>query len=190
MGAEYFSTENSPVIAELWYKIGSKEAELVSVSDAIMSFKKAVELAPKEAKYTEALAQAEEELALIHKKRKRKQKLTYATWLGIIVLIVGSVYLYKFVKENQAWETAQEQNTYSSFQRYIRTYPEGRFIEQAEESLWAIAIVENTISGFNTYLKNYPDGIYANDARQIKEQIFWSRTTENVTLRPRASCEL
>ncbi len=155
-------------MAGLWYNVGSKEAELVSVSDAIMSFQQAVELMPEEAKYTEALARAKAELALIQKKRKRKQVLTYATGFGIIALIIGSVFLYKFVKENNVWKAAVNENTTISYQKYLRLYPEGRFFSEAsskkEDLIWEEANKSNNPAELYNYLSDYPNGKYSDEA--------------------------
>jgi len=179
LGVDYFTAESSPVMADLWYKVGSKEAKLVSISDALLSFQQAVDLMPGEQKYSKALAEAKAELAIIRQKRKRKQVLIFATGIGIVALIIGSVFLYRFIKENNVWKAAVNENTSISYQRYLSRYPEGRFCLEAsskkEDLIWEKVKKSNNTQELYDYLLDFPNGKYY-------DEVNWkiSKTINNV----------
>ncbi len=81
----------------------------------------------------------------------------------------------------RAWQTAQDVGTLISFEDYVKNYPAGHFINQAErrlallqsdmearrrdEEAWNNALRQAKRSAFEAYLSAYPDGQYAGEAR-------------------------
>lgn len=99
--------------------------------------------------------------------------LTYATALGFIAMIIGSVFLYKFISEKNSWNEAVNENTTISYQKYLRKYPDGRFYLEAlklkEDALW-----ENTkTDDYEEYIENHPNGRYIKEALGLKEKKIW-----------------
>jgi len=87
-------------------------------------------------------------------------------------------------KEVYAWLEAKSSNTKSSYERYIRDYPNGKYVSDArsrvrdivnaestetsrkqDESAWQKAKSSNTKSSYERYIRDYPDGNYVSEAR-------------------------
>lgn len=73
-----------------------------------------------------------------------------------------------------AWKKAEQSNTIYNYEQYLKEFPNGIFIGQAEQKMseleeeteWEIAQTLNTPSAYEGYLKNYPYGKYASTARR------------------------
>ncbi len=95
--------------------------------------------------------------------------------VGIITAgVVGVIYLpqYNLIKQ------ARTENYTSSYNKYVRKYPSGMYIQEARDSIAVrnkriqTPIIEaarkkpNAISGWGEYLIKYPQGIYAIEAQK------------------------
>lgn len=180
---DYFSSESSAAMAGLWHKVGNIEAKFVSVSDAILSFQNAVELMPQEPIYVEALAGAKAELTKIQKKWKHKKAPTYAMVFGFIAIIIGSIFLYKFISEKNTWNEAVRKNTIESYRAYITQYPGGEHSVEAdsllEEAYWNFSKETNTIEGYRAFISRYPSGENTEIAYRQIEELMWTEAIKN-----------
>lgn len=170
--------------AEIWRKIAEIQESLGLITDAQTSLKKAIELNPDNTDYEQKL----NEITVLHethkKQQKRKELTIISSLIAFVVIVVISVYLFNWHKENKAWETAQKQNTYESYATYLRKYPDNKYSAEAiqlkEDVLWEKAKKINTEESYDDYLRKYPDGKFTNEAINDKEEAVWiSASTKN-----------
>ena len=172
--------------AEICYKIAGIQESLGLLTDSQHSLKKAIELNPVNADYKKKL----NEITALHETNKKQQKRKVITivssLVAVVVMIVVSVFLINWYKENKAWKSATQQNTYESYATYLRKYPENRFSKEAkklkEDVLWQEAKENNTIEGYERYLEKYPDGKFTNKAVEYREEAVWAATIQLNTL--------
>ncbi len=161
--------------ARMWHQFALKQQQMKRIADALTSLEKATALDPDDSQHREKLEEVKK-LNERNKKRKKKRTIIVSVIsLALILILITSIQINNRFKENKAWETAQEQNTYSSYEEYMKTYPEGRFIEKAvnlqEEVLWEKAKEMNTAESFDDYLKKFPYGKHVDDAKELKEDV-------------------
>ena len=85
------------------------------------------------------------------------------------------------MKDNRAWEQADNANTIQAYQKYINENPIGNHLEEAiklkEDLAWKHAKGVNTISAYQCYIDSYPKGTYIQEANNTKYNIdFQSRS--------------
>ena len=79
------------------------------------------------------------------------------------------------LNEEQFWKLVSTDNTYQSYQKYINTYPNGKYKDEAEKKTDALKLLneeeiywkkvsKESISSLNIYLENYPKGKYCDEA--------------------------
>ncbi|MGB0505759.1 MAG: caspase family protein, partial [Pikeienuella sp.] len=79
-------------------------------------------------------------------------------------------------QEEVDWGRAQQIHTVTGYRRYIRTYPNGRFVRDSkraiadleysdEDAFWDEVERRDTASAYDEYLEAYPNGRYARTAR-------------------------
>ncbi|MDX2248919.1 MAG: SUMF1/EgtB/PvdO family nonheme iron enzyme [Bacteroidia bacterium] len=73
----------------------------------------------------------------------------------------GKFVFYPKKDENRDWEEVKKENTISSYGRYIQTYPNGRYLEEAA---WAIAQLADDKPAYRKYIDQYPSGKYVRNA--------------------------
>ena len=72
--------------------------------------------------------------------------------------------------EENTWKAATEAGTIEGYEEYLENYPEGKYVNEASESLaWVVASNEDTIKSYDQYLTKYPNGKYVNKALDIIE---------------------
>ena len=74
------------------------------------------------------------------------------------------------VREEDAWQTARDENQTAGYYRYLDKYPDGKYksdalqiIEQYDVSAYNKALSEASQSAFNYYLNNYPRGRFRSE---------------------------
>ncbi len=90
----------------------------------------------------------------------------------------------KHTQEEDAaeWFKAKQTDTELAYQAYLATFPQGLFVESAqqalqqlslakEDSLWEHALLEEMPSAFQQYLSAYPQGRYAEMASERLKQL-------------------
>lgn len=85
--------------------------------------------------------------------------------------------------DEAAFKEARQTNTLRSYYEYLRTFPEGRFVDEARKRIadmegtekdkkaFRAAQQRNTAAAYAAYLKAFPNGIYATEARKRMEGI-------------------
>jgi len=87
-------------------------------------------------------------------------------------------------KDESAWQQAKKSNTKSAYERYIRDYPDGRYVSDAkskiveieknenaessrkqDESAWQQAKSSNTKPAYERYIRDYANGKYVSEAK-------------------------
>lgn len=89
-------------------------------------------------------------------------------------------------KEDNAWYTAQGTNTIAAYNKYLGSYPNGRYATEARSTIktikeaeatkaddqaWQKARGQNTKAAYQQYLQQYPRGIHAAEANQAIQKI-------------------
>lgn len=80
----------------------------------------------------------------------------------------------KIREENQLFEDAKNHKSVAAYQRYLESYPYGRFThevqellkKQKEEDSWLEAQRSHTIQGYTSYVARNPNGTYVDKARE------------------------
>jgi len=72
-------------------------------------------------------------LKIITKRKNRKRRIVIfsSMILLFVVLVWLSVYFFKYYSEKTSWDSAKQINTPVSFQKYLKEYPSGSYIDQA-----------------------------------------------------------
>ena len=86
----------------------------------------------------------------------------------------------------KAYKAAQQADEIPAYQKYLRDYPIGEFVEQAknrirelenairqqkEELDWEVAKIKNTAEAYDAYLRSYPNGRYRQAAQEQKDAL-------------------
>ncbi|MHC1777590.1 MAG: SUMF1/EgtB/PvdO family nonheme iron enzyme [Lentimicrobium sp.] len=91
--------------------------------------------------------------------------------------------------DERAWNVAKSTNTKTSYEKYIRDYPMGRYVidarkkikeeetrlseanQQSDQNAWNTATNTNTKSAYEKYLREYPNGRYVSDALRRMDEL-------------------
>jgi cell division septation protein DedD len=73
----------------------------------------------------------------------------------------------------QQWETARRTDTLEAYQQFLRSFPEGEFVSQAQARMrelqetvdWQKAVQVDTADGYQQFLNQHPQGRMADEAR-------------------------
>jgi len=78
--------------------------------------------------------------------------------VALIAASVGGVYWWKkqqLARDNEAWTTAELQNSIAGYQGYLHDEPEGAHADEADLRIdgleWAAAVTLNTVAAYETY---------------------------------------
>ena len=172
-----FTNHTKNILAEIWADVSELQKGVELFSDAQDSLKKATELSPDNTEYANKLIEATALYKKQKKRKKRKSVIITGSVFTIAVLIILSVNFYNRHKENKAWAVAEQENTYESYNVYLKKYPDNRFSEKAEylseEVLWKKVKEKNTLTSYDEYLDKYwkSQGRYVQDATDNKEKL-------------------
>jgi hypothetical protein len=70
------------------------------------------------------------------------------------------------LKDYQAFKQVRDENTYASYLKYLRVFPEGKYIREAETGIFNLVQASNRIADYEIYLKKFPNGLYVNESRK------------------------
>ncbi len=173
---------NKKCFAEAWFKVSDFQVLSELFIEAQFSLKRATELSPETTEYSDKLKHVTALLEQQDKKRKRKTITIVASITTFIILIIVSVILYLSYMENKTWEQANQQNTVAAYDKYITSYPDGKYITEAkelrEETFWQAAVTansnqQNNFAAYDKYITSYPNGKYITEAKELREETFW-----------------
>jgi len=110
---------------------------------------------------------------------------TYLSFLRIFFFTVSLIVISKVsieaktfylfqTQEDETWEQIQAENTEEAYMRYTIEYPEGKYIEQAQEQIinlrddnfWETVLEDNTSASYRRYMKIYPRGRHLAEAKE------------------------
>lgn len=113
------------------------------------------------------------------RKRSLWTKILLFSGLTIAVVTPLLVIMLTVWQENDAWTNAKEINTEQSYKEYLTNYPDGKYIQEAKQSMeqtfWTETKQENTEEAYSNFIAKYPDGFYTKEARKLLEPIYWER---------------
>jgi formylglycine-generating enzyme required for sulfatase activity len=88
--------------------------------------------------------------------------------LGCVIVLLASLFLTGCAERND-WKKAQQTNTLDSYQKFLKNYPSGKYVEKAklamDELEWSKADQTKMLGDYLTYLKKYPKGIHIAQAK-------------------------
>jgi len=172
-----FTNHTKNILAEIWANISELQKGVNLFSDAQNSLKKATELSPDDTEYENKFIEATRLYEKQKKRKKRKSVIITGSVLVLILLVILSVNYYNRHKENKAWESAKQENTYEAYDDYLNEYPDNRFSEEAEylkeEIVWEKAKETNSLASYDEYLDKYwkHQGRFVQDATDSKEKL-------------------
>lgn len=106
---------------------------------AINYLENAIRFDPKNQEFINRLSEINEIKRSYSKKIKkmklRKLNLSFATIIIISILIFAVIKFLNIREDNLAWEKAKTTNTISSYEKYLSIYSEGKYKNQASESI-------------------------------------------------------
>jgi SPOR domain len=76
-------------------------------------------------------------------------------------------------RRQSEWEAARAADTVESYERFLKSFPEGEFSSQAQARMkelreardWQKAVATNTLAGYQQFVAQYPDGRMSDEAR-------------------------
>jgi len=106
---------------------------------------------------------------------------------AVLVFITGCK------NDDKTWKKAKSQNTKQAYTEYLKQYPDGQFITQAQEAIeeidWQGMYGETNEEKLLSFIKMYPDGIHVSEAKiQLSEipleninneDVYWERIATN-----------
>lgn len=130
---------------------------------------------------------------------KKKYLLIPAIVTVLLLVFFAVIPIFKSTEENKFWDKVCIENTLSSYEYYIESYPEGKHINEAlrkkglalekeEEMIWEKAVRANTKSSYLVYLNNNKNNTkYRKEAKERIDHIDWDialkkNTTEGYAL--------
>ncbi|MDQ1318611.1 MAG: Formylglycine-rating enzyme family protein [Candidatus Poribacteria bacterium] len=88
--------------------------------------------------------------------------------LGCVIVLLASLFLTGCAERND-WKKAQQTNTLDSYQKFLKNYPSGKYVEKAklaiDELEWSKVDQTKMLGDYLTYLKKYPKGIHIAQAK-------------------------
>ena len=90
--------------------------------------------------------------------------------------------------ETNRWESSRRDDTVAAYQKYLATYPSGRYASDAKLRLlvlnkaaqdekdhraWKEAALTRTVAAYQTYLRDHPEGAHVKDANDAIEDCTW-----------------
>lgn len=80
--------------------------------------------------------------------------------------------------EERAWVNARTIDTVASYTAYLERYPQGNFIDEAQQRLnalddaaWQSALEANTLEAYRGYLEDFPLGLHVPEAQQLIDRL-------------------
>ncbi|MGK5094068.1 SH3 domain-containing protein [Deltaproteobacteria bacterium TL4] len=72
------------------------------------------------------------------------------------------------------------------YESYLRKYPQGQFIKQANEALekatYHLSFLLNTIAALESFLSKYPQSTFAPEAQKLLEGLYWKKVQESPSI--------
>lgn len=91
----------------------------------------------------------------------------------VVVLLVITLALSACSRRQMEWESARAADTLESYERFLKSFPQGEFSSQAEARAkelreardWKKAVSTNTLAGYQQFVGQYPEGRMSDEAR-------------------------
>src|SRR5271165_4685412 len=92
-------------------------------------------------------------------------------------------------RQQSDWQKTRETNTAEAYEQFLKKYPSGEFIAQAqarvkelyEERDWQKARDADTLEAYQAFLKQYPEGKWTDEARIRVENFSLAQAPSNGT---------
>jgi len=89
----------------------------------------------------------------------------------------------KTVNEDGIWESSQGKATLAAYRQYLKQYPEGKYVEEAD---WQIALLRNRVSVYDDFLEKHAHGKYVQKAEakmvELEEKQEWEKAKRRNTI--------
>lgn len=93
--------------------------------------------------------------------------------LLVTALLVLTLAFSACSRRQMEWETARAADTIASYERFLKSFPQGEFSGQAQARAtelreardWKRAVATNTLAGYQQFVAQYPDGRMSDEAR-------------------------
>ena len=79
------------------------------------------------------------------------------------------------LKEQWLWRDALPSNRIEDYQDYIKRYPNGKYVNTADDAVWSIAQKRQTDAGYDDYINAFPSGRHNDQALASKEDLAWRK---------------
>jgi len=96
-----------------------------------------------------------------------------AKLVTMTVMVAVALLAIACSSRQQQWETARSADTLEAYQAFLRSFPEGEFVSQAQARMgelqetadWQKATQTDTADGYQQFLNQHPQGRMADEAR-------------------------
>ncbi len=119
------------LIANAYYKLAKNKFDLGERKNSRINIEKALALFPGNKEYRSLL----EKIIILQKKKKRKLIIGIIVVMVSIILILVGIWVSTFLIEKNAWDKALSENKIDSYQKYLNTYPNGKYIDEANQMI-------------------------------------------------------
>jgi cell division protein FtsN len=128
--------------------------------------------------------------------RKAEVRLMTASRLVLAATLVLALALSACSRRQTEWEAARAADTVESYERFLKTFPQGEFSSQAEARArelreardWKKAVTTNTLASYQQFVAQYPEGRMSDEAR-IRIETYAMATAPTLEL-PQAAAEI
>ena len=107
-------------------------------------------------------------------KTNTKKYLIIGILISIVIILIVSVFIYNRTKENNAWELATKTNSSTSYEYFLKSYPNGKYKIKADslydQSLWTETIKASYFEAYQSYLNKIPNGFHIAEAKTILDK--------------------
>ena len=108
-------------------------------------------------------------------------KKTIVVTLGVFVLVALALAIIPTTRDEIHWRWASHQDESTSYESYVKVWPEGRHAVEArtlyDERGWAEASTANTVQGFERYVQLHGEGKHAAEAQNNIDSLHWQEAS-------------
>ena len=114
-------------------------------------------------------------------------KKTIVAILGVLAVVGLALAIIPTTRDEIHWHWASHENETTSYQSYVKAWPEGRHAVEArtlyDEHGWVEAETANTVQGFERYVQLHGEGKHVAEAKDNIESLHWQEATTANTIR-------
>ena len=121
------------------------------------------------------------------RQEEQEMKKTIVAILGVLAVVGLALAIIPTTRDEIHWHWASHENETTSYQSYVKAWPEGRHAVEArtlyDEHGWVEAETANTVQGFERYVQLHGEGKHVAEAKDNIESLHWQEAATANTIR-------